>query len=111
MLAPWLHQRTRESGEIPLSCLLCVAASRAAPTSLIDPATALALSAEETFSGRTPPKVAEEVVSRLLALSEAEAREILAAVPETIREDCGPGRECDFHQMAVSFLSAPRVVW
>ena len=105
------HQQPGEGGDISIACLLCLAANCARPTPLIDAVTALALAADDTLRDRVDPKAVEDVVSRLLALSDAEAWEILAAVPEAVRDGCGFTGGCAFVGLALAFLSTPRFMW
>ncbi len=110
MFGQRLNHRTHEGGDVPLPCLLCLAASKASPTPLIDPVTALALAADETLCGKADPKVAEDIVSRLLVLTSAEAREILDAVPPAVRDGCDRTGGCEFYGMVMTFLTARPLV-
>jgi len=77
---------------------------------MIDAVVALGLAAEEVIGDATEPRLAQPVVSRLLALTEVEAIELLDAVPAEIAQGdlCGDrcplrGR-CDFWNLAAAYV-------
>lgn len=94
MLRPWLLHGSRARGRDPRVCLICLAARHTESIPAIDPVTALSLAAEVTLAREMQPCLAEPVVTRLLALTEAEAAELLAAVPGEVRETDASGESC-----------------
>lgn len=77
---------------------------------MIDAVVALGLAAEEVIGDETEPRLAQPVLSRLLALTEAEAMELLEAVPPDVAHGdlCGgacPLRgRCGFWNLAAAYV-------
>ena len=107
---PWVLRNAVKPRGDEFICSVCLAARRAEPTGMIDAVVALGLAAEDVMGDEAEVRLGQPIVSRLLALSEGEAAELLDAVPPEVADgdvsgDACPVRgRCGFWNLAAAYV-------